>query len=148
MIPLKTEGLNKDYIQQKTSELIESVKDGEVDPLVLLSSMNGFKQIIENVKAGILEECIDKFDNHGGKELMLNGCKFTKREAGTKYDFSKTEHWRELKAKEDVISKERKAFEKTLKTLTKTTEIAIDDELITVNPPIKTSKTIIQVSIK
>jgi len=147
-LTLKMEGISKDYIKSKSDEIIEMVKNGEIDPLIILSSMNGLEQICKNVRSSIMDDCIDQFENHGGKELELHGCKFVKKEAGVKYDFSNTGYWNELKSVENDAAKERRDFENQLKTFSKKGMISVDDELIEVFPPIRTSTTIIQVSIK
>ncbi|MCB0742865.1 MAG: hypothetical protein KDC67_03085 [Ignavibacteriae bacterium] len=147
-MPLKIEGISKDYIQQKTFDLVEMVKSGELDALTVLSSINGLEQICKNVRSGIMDDCIDQFENVGEKELVLNNAKFVKKEVGVKYDFSNTEYWNQLKDEENEAAKNRKDFEDKIKTFDKKAMITIDDELVEIMPPIRTSTTIIQVSIK
>jgi hypothetical protein len=77
------------------------------------------------------------------------GFTYMKKEAGAKYDFSNCNHpkWIELSQKENEIKEQKKEIETTLKTI-KAPMTIVDNEtgdIISVNPPIKSSKTIIEV---
>lgn len=72
----------------------------------------------------------------------INGAKLEARETGTKYDYSGDPVWRQLNAtlaECQQYIKDREAFLKALKK--PITEVDDDGEIITVNPPVKTSTT-------
>jgi hypothetical protein len=77
------------------------------------------------------------------------GFTYMKKEAGAKYDFSNCNHpkWNELNLYQSQIKDDMKSIETTLKTIKE--PITIVDEstgsVVQVNPPIKSSKTIIEV---
>jgi hypothetical protein len=77
------------------------------------------------------------------------GFTYMKKEAGAKYDFSNCNHpkWIELNLYQSQIKDDMKSIETTLKTIKE--PITIVDEstgsVVQVNPPIKSSKTIIEV---
>ncbi len=127
-----------------TETLSMEVVNGEIDPIWLHGTLTKFiknLQALKELNENELSLDIDKFETHGYK--------FTKKEAGTKYDFSKCNHPKltDLYAKETKINKEKKDIEALLKTLKNPTTI-VDEEtgdIVTINPPIKTSKTIIEV---
>ncbi len=127
-----------------TETLSMEVVNGEIDPIWLHGTLTKFiknLQALKELNENELSLDIDKFETHGYK--------FAKKEAGTKYDFSNCNHPRltDLYAKETKINKEKKDIEALLKTLKNPTTI-VDEEtgdIVTINPPIKTSKTIIEV---
>jgi len=127
-----------------TETLSMEVVNGEIDPIWLHGTLTKFiknLQALKELNENELSLDIDKFETHGYK--------FAKKEAGTKYDFSNCNHPRltDLSVKEKEINKEKKDIEALLKTLKNPTTI-VDEEtgdIVTINPPVKSSKTIIEV---
>jgi hypothetical protein len=127
-----------------TETLSMEVVNGEIDPIWLHGTLTKFiknLQALKELNENELSLDIDKFETHGYK--------FAKKEAGTKYDFTNCNHPRlaDLSVKEKEINKEKKDIEALLKTLKNPTTI-VDEEtgdIVTINPPIKSSKTIIEV---
>ena len=78
------------------------------------------------------------------------GNKITKAEHGTKYEFENCNHpgWNDLTKIINNAIEQRKEIEATLKTLKAPTTLVFEDEIVTVNPPIKKSTSGINISIR
>jgi hypothetical protein len=127
-----------------TETLSMEVVNGEIDPIWLHGTLTKF---IKNLQA--LKELNENELSLEDAKHEAFGYKFAKKEAGTKYDFSNCNHPRltDLSVKEKEINKEKKDIEALLKVLKNPTTI-VDEEtgdIVTINPPIKSSKTIIEV---
>ena len=86
-----------------------------------------------------------------GKKFEFNDAKFDIREMGVKYDYSQCNDpvLIELEAKVETLNKELKARQEFLKGVSpKGIEIIVEDELVKVYPPSKTSTTSVSVTLK
>jgi hypothetical protein len=136
-------GNTKEEINKFTEQVQLEVINGEIDPYKFQGIVNALVKGLQ----GALEHNLANLDTSLKYEAY--GFKFTPKEAGTRYDFSKCNHpeWIELDSKEKKIKEGKKEIETTLKTLTKPL-ILIDEEtgdIVEVMPPAKYSKTIIEV---
>lgn len=138
----------------------------------LLNQLNDFILEVENAEnvsaltaylfADILEkkmkELKDKAKNAAvtqaemyGKNTKLLGLEIQVKEAGTKYDFTGCNHPRYSAVTNsiEVFKAELKEIETTLKTITKPMNIIDDEsgEILSLNPPIKTSTPTIMVKL-
>ena len=97
-----------------------------------------------------MDYAVEEFDKHNEKSItVLDNCKISKSEAGVRWSFKNTDAWNEIKEREDEVAAERKELESTLKTLKKPMETVDPEtgEVVTLNPGIKQSSTILKVSI-
>ena len=132
---------SKENIASIANRIIESVKEGEQDPLSLSVRLAAIEKVCEQVREGITEIALSELGKHQNGKTEVFGAKVERKEVGVKYDFSLTQKWVDLKAKEDAIATERKNLETMLKTIPGTTQILEGDEVIELIPAAKTSKT-------
>jgi hypothetical protein len=131
--------------KREINSFIEALKSevSSVDPFklhgVITALMKGLQEVKElNAKEIVLD----------GKHEAY-GFTFASKEAGTKYDYSNCNHpdWINYSKQIEDYSKAKKSIEDTLKTI-KDPITLVDEQtgdIITVNPPIKKSTTIIEV---
>jgi hypothetical protein len=136
-------GNSKEEINKFTEQVQAEVINGEVDPYKFQGIINALVKGLQ----GALEHNLANLDTNTKYEAY--GFKFTPKEAGTRYDFSKCNHPAliELTNRKKEIEGSIKEIETTLKSITKPLTI-VDDatgEMVEVYPPMKTSKTIIEV---
>lgn len=135
-----------------TSQVIESLDGGYADPIKTLSAIRNLQSILSDIEAFNKDLVIAEVEKHGGK-LDLWGISIQRKEAGTKYDFSKTndhfyQHLSSALENSKKMVKEREDFLKSL---------PIDGQLITdedtgdvykIYRPIKSSTTTVSVTLK
>lgn len=140
---LKQIAADRQTIDSFTNQLTLEIEDGSIEPQWLHGALSKLIKNLTELK-DLNAQNLDADNIY--KEAF--GFSFIKKEAGTKYDFSNCNHpkWIELSDKENKIKEEKKEIETTLKTI-KTFMTIVDDDgqVLQVNPPIKTSKTIIEV---
>jgi hypothetical protein len=127
------------------------VKEGNANPLDVSTRLQWMATVIEQARKLIQEDCISEIEKHSGK-AVINGAEVVKKETGVKYDFENCgdTEWEIYDSKEASAKASKKEREKFLKALTKPITIANEEtgEMQTVNPPIKSSTTNIQVTLK
>lgn len=137
---------------------VRKVKDealsGEYNPLEVLVQLRAVQKALEilNQDDELDQAAQREFDKFGQKTVDFNGVKITSQETGVKYDFKQCNDvvWNDYKVNEESYSIQRKARETFLKSLTAPTTI-VDEETgdtMKVNPPSKTSKTKLAVTLK
>lgn len=141
---LKQIANDRQTIDSFTNQLTIEMQDGSIDTQWLHGALSKLIKNLTDLK-DLNAQNLDADNIH--KEAF--GFTFTKKEAGAKYDFSNCNHpkWIELSQKESELKEQKKVIETTLKTI-KAPMTIVDDEtgdIISVNPPIKSSKTIIEV---
>lgn len=135
-----------------SDQVIQSVKQGETNPLKVRVWIKTMETIISRLKSETNHEQLMEADKWGERSFDYAGATITKAEHGTKYDFSKCGDpiWEQrdqilYSAKNQL--KEREDFLKTIKE----PMTIVDDrsgEVVTINPPIKTSTSGLNVTIK
>lgn len=141
---LKQIANDRQTIDSFTNQLTIEMQDGSIDTQWLHGALSMLIKNLTDLK-DLNAQNLDADNIY--KEAF--GFTFTKKEAGAKYDFSNCNHpkWIELSQKESELKEQKKVIETTLKTI-KAPMTIVDDEtgdIISVNPPIKSSKTIIEV---
>jgi hypothetical protein len=137
-------GQDKQTTDSFVDSLVNGYIEGNLDPLELYTKTKYLAKRLAEIAKSVEEEAMDKMP---ANKYEFGGFTLTKKEAGTRYDFSKCNHpdmdWM---MKQEVELKTNKAeLEKLLKSLTKPTTIVTDDgEAVVINPPIKKSTTIIE----
>lgn len=134
----------KDIIQNFAMALVDSVKEGRVNPLDLRIQMAGLEKAIEMIKDNIKSEALTEFNKHG-KSATLNGFRIDTAELGTKYNYAGCGDtvWSRYNSEVEDAVERRSNREKMLKTLTEPITVADDftGEIITIHPPVKSSTT-------
>lgn len=129
-----------------TEEIIKMADSGDFNAFRLFAFLRYLEDRIKKIKQGIEVLALEDFEKYGEKEVMFNGVKIAKVEAGVKYDYSKNETWQDVKQEEDEQVSKRKELETYLKSLPKTIEVLEGDQLVKYSPPIKYSKTVLKVT--
>lgn len=129
-----------------TEEIIKMADSGDFNAFRLFAFLRYLEDRIKKIKQGIDVLALEDFEKYGEKEVMFNGVKIAKVEAGVKYDYSKNETWQDVKQEEDEQVSKRKELETYLKSLPKTIEVLEGDQLVKYSPPIKYSKTVLKVT--
>lgn len=144
--------LSKKKVIEVSNELIQLTEEGNIDTLTVLARIEFLSQVLDAAKAVIRERANDELDLYGPEAktgVVKHGVTFKHKETAVKYDFSNVDFWNQLKQEEEVHTNTRKEFESFLKTIKKPTEIADPEtgEMIKVAPPIKSSKTTVEITL-
>lgn len=149
---------NKAQREQFVQEVIDSMQEGKVDPLKIHVQVKCMEQIIKMFTDGkdypktskvYKELVLDEATKHG-KKFEYHNAEFKIGEVGTKYDWSKcgdaaiNELLRQ-QAEIDAALKERQEFLKTLPAIG--IETLVDDEVVRIYPPSRSSTTSVSVSL-
>ena len=138
--------------QEFAQSVIKGIKDGLSDPLKVHYQVKCMEDIIKNITndAEYKSMTLDEAAKYG-KTFDHYNAKFEVKEMGVKYDYSVCNDpvYNKLKAQLTVLEDEVKAREKYLKAIPTTgVETLLEDEVITLYPPNKTSTTTITVNLK
>jgi len=144
---------SKEKIEELSRRLITAVEEGHKNPLELLVKLRFAEQVIKQSIEGIESFCVDEASKYGkGEQIKLMGAELKIKEAGVKYDYSNCNHpvWFKLNQQLDQTKAELKGTELTLKSVKAGYDYTDETtgEIFHINPPAKTSKTIVEVSIK
>lgn len=137
--------------QDFAQSVVNGLKEGHSDPLKVHLQVKCMEDLIKQItshpdyKELTLEEAA-KY----GKSFEHYNAKFEVKEMGVKYDFTQCGDPIYNKLVEELAElekqvKDRQAF---LKTVQPGTQLLIEDEVVTLYPPIKTSTTSITVNLK
>jgi hypothetical protein len=138
--------------QEFAQSVIKGIKDGISDPLKVHYQVKCMEDIIKNITsdADYKTMTLDEAAKYG-KTFDHYNAKFEVKEMGVKYDYSVCNDpvYNKLKAQLTVLEDEVKSREKYLKAIPTTgVETLLEDEVITLYPPNKTSTTTITVNLK
>jgi len=143
---------SKSQVKTTAQSLLNEVQEGSIDTLSTLAHLEFMAQVIELAKEELRQKAVAELDLYGAEAkigVVRHGVTFQQREVGVRYNFDNTPSWNQIKAKEDAIASERKELEEQLKVL-KGKQTILDEstgELIEMNPPIKTSKTSVAITL-
>lgn len=138
--------------QEFAQSIIKGIKDGLSDPLKVHYQVKCMEEVIKNItsdpdyKSMTLDEAA-KY----GKTFEHFNARFEVKEMGVKYDYSVCNDptYNKLKAQLTVIEDELKAREKYLKAIpAQGVQTLLEDEVVTLYPPAKSSTTSITVNLK
>jgi hypothetical protein len=130
-----------------TRQFRDEILNGEVNPLEAAIILKAMEDFTKSLRGDILvKDCVkSELDKYPEKAVRFNGCTFTKKAVGTKYDYSlcnDPEHER-LKAKADIAASLLKEREDFLKVCPESGHEYIDDktgEIVKIYPPAKISE--------
>lgn len=141
--------LTKQLSQDVSCKILQPYEDGNLSAELGLVELEFLIQALTIAKDKMKEICLatNRIEQNG---TTIRGVVLKVKESGVQYDYSNTQSWLQLKSKEDEIATERKILESQLKSLSKDATMLDKEtgELITLNPPIKKSKTTIEIKLK
>jgi len=144
--------LNKQYISETVRMATLSVTEGFFDPIKALVYAKKGQELFTALEKSIRPIAEDKQRLAKGEVYSIHNTEVAQRESGVKYDFSSCGdvEYEELKARHDELTKELKAREELLKKIVKPTEMVDTNsgETYTVNPPVRSGKLGLTISIK
>lgn len=146
------ETFSKGLVKQTAESLIEESQSGNVDTLSALAHIEFMSQVIEMAKEKLREQAVKILDLYGPEAktgVVKHGVTFKHKESGVRYNYENTELWKDMKTEEDKLAASRKELEERLKTLKEKQTILNEHtgELIACYPPIKSSKTTVEISL-
>jgi len=143
--------LNKTNVEQFANQILFEFKTGNKNSFDYLSELEFIAQAIEIAKSQMRESLIDELSKYPDAKqgIIRNGVQFKLKESGVRYDFSNTEKWQVLKSECDQMQSNLKQIETELKSL-KSSRTMVDEttgEVFQIHPPIKSSKTTIEITL-
>jgi hypothetical protein len=143
---------SKTSVEKVSSVIVTEYELGNLNPLRFLGRLEFLSQVIDKAKAEIREKSLSELEKYGSETksgVKIDGISFKIKETGVRYDYSLTKSWTDKKSEIDILTEELKAIEATLKSLKSKATILDEEtgELIELLPPIKTSKTSIEISL-
>lgn len=145
-------GNSKQDREAFAQSIVDQLKDGTYDPLrmhIMVKNTEALLDVIKDNKE-YKELCLTEAGKYG-KKFEKENAAFEIKEVGVKFDYTNCNdaEYTKLMAEKAALDKKIKTREAYLKALPPGGhEIRVDDELITILPPIKTSTTAITVSLK
>ncbi len=146
---------NKVQRQSFVTMLIDSLDNGNVDPLKIHLQVKCMEDIIKqlNESPTYKEAVLSKAQTYASKEFDFINSKISIREVGTKYDFSNCEDpiYSQLETQSKELSEKLKQRAEFLKKAPSEGTVIVDEqtgETTKVFPPSKTSTTSVVVSLK
>lgn len=135
-----------------SSQIKDSLINGDVEPLELAVYFKSIEKTIEEVKETLSSMALSEAEKYGKGKFEFKGAEIQVKELGTKYDYSQTgdTEWERLTSEKNAIDARIKDREAMLKSLTGSLTIVNEDtgEMETIYPPIKKSTTGISISLK
>jgi len=132
--------------------VIQSVKEGEINPLTVLIQLKAMEKATERILKEIKENLLTESDKYSEKEFDFMGNKITKAEHGTKYDYSVCgdpvyKRLSDVATQANEQLKERETFLKAVKQPFNFLDESTGEVFI-ISPPTKESTSGLNVSIK
>jgi hypothetical protein len=144
--------LDKVHVKAISDQIVNEFEKGAIDPFIFAGKLEFMLQTIEDAMVQIREMLIreiDVYGREGEQGIERANIKFRKKEAGIRYDFTRTEMW--VKKNEELLQmkEEMKALENQLKAIHRTTTQVDDEtgEIVELHPATRSSKTIIEITI-
>lgn len=139
-------------IDVASDQIIGLVRSGERNPLEVGAWIKAVEEVIERVKKEVKDSQLTEAGKYPEKSFTVYGASFTKAEHGTKYDYASCGDtvWERLDVDVKTAEAKRKDRETFLRSL-KGPEVVVDQmtsEIVTITPPVKTSTSGLNVSIK
>lgn len=153
----------KDQRKSFVEDVVQRLRDGDIDPLKIHLQLKSMEEIINSLT------CTDEKKNKNfvsaidyksmllnaaeknGKKFQLHNAEFSIKEVGTTYDWSKCNDMQlnVMLLQMEQLKERIKQKQDFLKTVSpEGIEIRVEDELITVYPPAKSSTTSVSVTLK
>ena len=138
--------LGKTEINALVAEVVSEVKEGYRNPLETVIKLKAISKAADNICNEIMGTAVDEANKYAKGEKAY-GAKIDVRETGVKYDFSKSQTWRDLIIKKQEIEEQIKAIETAMKNASEYSPYVdiLTGEVITTPAP-RQSKTIVAVT--
>lgn len=131
--------------------VVNGLKDGLSDPLKVHLQVKCMEDLIKQITShpDYKDLTLDEASKYG-KSFQMHNAKFEVKEMGVKYDYSACGDpvYNELSQKMAELEKELKDRQAFLKAVKPGTEILVEDEVVVLYPPVKSSTTSITVNLK
>jgi len=141
----------KETRQQFAQVVIDEMKLGIADPIKIHLQVKCMEDFIKQITShpDYKDLTLDEAAKYG-KSFEMHNAKFEVKEMGVKYDYSNCGDpiYNELSQKMAELEKEIKDRQAFLKAVKPGTEILVEDEVVVLYPPVKTSTTSITVNLK
>lgn len=136
--------------EQFVAGIVDSIENGQVDPLKIHLQIKAMEEIIEQLKSNTAyrNALLNEAEKHGKKFEYMNA-EIAIREVGTKYDYANSadEHLHELLEQKSALDTAIKNRQKMLQTLPPS-GLADPVNGNMLYPPVKTSTTSVIVTLK
>jgi hypothetical protein len=137
-------------MNEATTQILAPSIQGYADPLLLFINAKKVMRILEDIIANVEEDALAEAHKHNNRVFEYKGATITLKEVGVKYDYSACNDPKLAQISSSLESwksqeKERHTFLKSLKSKTSVVDEE-SGEVISLLPPIKSSKTGIIVS--
>lgn len=149
---LKLMPSNLQQVAKFSKQLVQSVMDGETNPLELLVLLRALEKTSETVIDCIRENINSAAGKFSEREIEMFGAKLEKSEVGVKYDYASTGDaiWEQRDAGVNAAESLRKEREAFLRTLRQPMTVVDEStgEVTQIKPPIKRSTSFVKVHLK
>jgi hypothetical protein len=131
-------------------KVITEVEEGRADALRVAILMKTLEKIYERVNDKLGPYYRTAAEKFGEKPFPYHGAEVVVADTGTRYDYTECNHpgWNDLKKTADETKAQMDDYETLLKALKSPTDLIIEGEGVTVNPPTKKAKAGIKITIK
>ena len=137
--------------QDFAQSVVNSLKEGNSEPLKIHLQVKCLEDLIKQITTHPEYKDLTLYEAAKyGKSFEMHNAKFEIKEMGVKYDYSNCGDpvYNDLAQKLAELEKDIKDRQAFLKAVKPGTEILIEDEVIVLFPPVKTSTTSITVNLK
>jgi len=142
---------NKESLALYISNLKSEILAGNENPLKIAKLLKILEEIVKTLRddSEIKEIILKEAEKYKEKTIQNFGAEFCKKEVGARYDYSECNdnEWNDLSQKIHELSLQKKEREQFLNKITPEI-IVFNNEGVRIEPPLKTSQTIVNVSIK
>ena len=150
-LEIAPERINTETIRAFADGILTALDQGEMTAMDVALRFKFFEDLIAATKEQLRPLVVEELNNyHVGEDIVRYNGQFKVKEAGTRYDFTNCNdpEWNRLTEVITNFTNGLKAREKFLRTLTKplTTVDEQTGEVVTINPPVKTSTTTYAIS--
>ena len=143
----------KSEIQSFASNLVQSVINGDMSPLLIQVQLSAFENVIGDVKknAAFKEAALNEAMRYGTKSFEAFNANVQVKEVGVKYDYSLCCHpqYEKICSEIEWLTEKKKSFEKYLQSLSEPIDFIDPEsgEMCKILPPVKTSTTAVTITI-
>jgi hypothetical protein len=129
----------------------EGIENGETDPLLAYKNIAMLEHVFKKLKSDMIirDVVLEEAERFGQKTFDYQGAKYTVKEAGISYNFNRCNdtQWEQLNEQIKSLTEKKKERETFLKTVKPDMEV-YNDEGVKIEAPIKTSSTIVAITLK
>jgi hypothetical protein len=144
--------VTRQSIGETVAVILKAVDDGAVNPLEARIRLKAIEEVVKTASSSIARYVRDEAEKHGTRSFEYMGAKVELAETGVdyNYDVCGDPEWEALQSNMKQLKADIKAREEFLKSLKKPLTVANDEtgEIITINPPVKTSTSGVKITIK